>query len=258
MQDVIKIAVVQGIPQWMNPRASRKHFEALISSLIPYQVDVIIMPEMFTTGFTMEPEEVAEPPNGETLNWMLYWANKLGAVLTASWAVRENNMYFNRLHWVQPDGSVYTYDKRHLFVLTGEEKIYTPGTKRVIVGWKGWTFLLSICFDLRFPYWYWLPHMYDVGIVVASWPLKRIHAWKQLLIARAIENQAYFVGVNRVGSDPYEYYSGDSMVVDFTGNVVVSLANVAETAIVTLKKSKLREFRQKYPFAISGEVWSGH
>ena len=179
-------------------------------------------------------------------------AQDRNSAVAGSLIIRENSSFFNRLLFVTPDGRIFHYDKRHLFVLTKEPDIFTPGSRRVIVSWAGFRIFLSVCFDLRFPLWYWLPEMYDVILVVASWPHSRIQAWRSLLIARAIETQSYVIGVNRVGKDPHEHYSGYSACVDYAGNVIVELPEKEGVGIAELSLQALKTFRRKFPFVRSG------
>lgn len=251
----MRVVLIQCSPHWEDPVASREHADTLLNQ-IRGKVDLILLPEMFTTGFSMNASALAESDeHAPTLEWMRTRAKKLDAVICGSIIFRDPEGHFrNRLFWVQPDGTVYTYDKRHLFVLTEEPRIYRAGTRRVVVSWRGWRFFLSICFDLRFPLWYWLPGMYDGIVVVASWPHRRIHAWRSLLIARAIENQAYVLAVNRVGTDPYETYSGHSMIVDYAGRILVEKSGEPTLLEGTLERDGLQTFRKKYPFASSGDA----
>ncbi len=252
MKDRLRIALVQGSPRWESPVQSREYFAELMEGAVnrlgeAAPPDVWVLPEMFTTGFTMNARLVAEPAEGgETLQWMREVARRYGGVVVGSWVVEDSGRFYNRLHWVYPTGEMVTYDKAHLFVLTDEPRVYTAGGSRVLVVWRGWTFLLTICFDLRFPYWYWFPGMYEVGVVVASWPARRMHAWRTLLQARAIENQVYMVGVNRVGRDPAETYTGHSMAVSFDGTVLVEGTD-EQVYFVELDREALRVFRRRFP-----------
>jgi predicted amidohydrolase len=207
---------------------------------------------MFSTAFSMKPEQLAETMNGETVKWMKRMAAEKKIILTGSIIIEENGEYFNRLIWMLPNGQHGVYDKRHLFAYAHEDEHFTPGTKRLITSVNGWRILLLVCYDLRFPVWSRQadPNLeYDVLIYVANWPERRNHAWKTLLQARAIENQCYVIGVNRVGSDGNEiYHSGDSMVVNPMGEVLYTKPHEEDIFTITLEKDKLMEIREKLPF----------
>ncbi|RYG28747.1 MAG: nitrilase family protein, partial [Chitinophagaceae bacterium] len=230
-----------------------KMLEGMISPL-KGETDVVILPEMFSTGFSMRPELLAENIKGETVRWMKDMAAKLRLILTGSLIIEENGKYFNRLVWMLPDGNFGYYDKRHLFGFAGEDNHYTAGSKRLIASAKGWKINLQVCYDLRFPVWARqgngsVEPEYDLLVYVANWPEKRIHAWKTLLQARAIENQCYCVGVNRVGEDGNEvYHSGNSMVVDAMGEVLYTKQDAEDVFTVTLEKETLDSVREKLPF----------
>lgn len=214
--------------------------------------DIIVLPEMFTTGFTMNAAGLAETMDGHTLNWLRRMAQKQKCAITGSIIVSEDGRFLNRLVWVNPDGTFFSYDKRHLFSLAGEEKNFSPGNKKLIVSYKGWEIMPLICYDLRFPVWCrrTLPENYDLLLFVANWPEKRSYAWKQLLIARAIENQSYVGGLNRVGSDGNDIpYSGDSMVIDFSGKIISNIAPESETiSTIALNKTAQENFRNQFHF----------
>jgi len=249
----IRIALLQSDLQWENPKANLKMFEKKING-INENVDIVVLPEVFTTGFTMEPMGVAEPFKGDTFRWMEKTARERNIVLVGSKPVQENGKFYNRLIWMQPDGNYYKYDKRHLFSFAGETKNYSPGKERVIVEYKGWKFLLIICYDLRFPVWcknnynseYGLE--YDCIINIANWPAPRRHVWDILLKARAIENQSYMVGVNRIGEDGNGVkHRGDSAVICPKGEVLSTLKPDEEkTDIVNMSRKTLDEFRSKF------------
>lgn len=219
---------------------------------------LIVLPEMFSTGFSMQPDKFAETMEGETVQWMRRMAKAKGAILTSSLIIEEQGFYFNRLVWMQPDGNYGFYDKRHCFTLAGEDKHYTAGSKRFIASVGGWRILLQICYDLRFPVWARQQvHAedgeptteYDVLLNVANWPEKRSHAWKTLLLARAIENQCYVIGVNRVGTDGFGLeYSGDTTVADPLGELVYRQTGIEDVHTTTLEKEKMGQVREKLPF----------
>jgi predicted amidohydrolase len=214
----LSVSIIQTDLVWENIDENLKNFETLIES-IDTKTDLIVLPEMFTTGFSMNPEKLFEKPEGRTLKWLKLQAKKTSAAIVGSVIVKEDTHYFNRLFFVQPDGSYDTYDKKHLFTLAGEHENYSPGKKRLIVHYKGWRICPFICYDLRFPVWARYQEDYDVLIYVANWPERRIKAWDTLLQARAIENMSYCVGVNRIGQDGNNYpYVGHSAIYDVLGH----------------------------------------
>ncbi len=246
----MKVTIVQFAPQWHSPDANRKRLEELFQNID--KTDIIVLPEMFTTGFTMEPDKIAESQDGPTTQWMIEQAQRLNSALVGSIVIRSGNCFYNRMLFATPDGIIAHYDKKHLFVLTQEPQKYCPGEDTVIVEWKGWKLRLAICFDLRFPVWLFNNnYAYDMLIISASWPHKRINAWNSLLKARAIENQAYVVAVNRVGTDPAEYYSGFSTIIDYAGNTMVQLAYTESLITVSFEKDEMLKFREKFPFVRS-------
>ncbi len=248
MASALRISIVQAHLAWEDAQANRTHFDELLAPL-KGKTDLIVLPEMFTTGFSMNAGPNAEPPGGPTQQWMQLHADRSGAAVTGSYICGENGKYFNRLLFVEPGGKVHTYDKRHLFTLAGEHKSYQPGLKSLTLTWKGWRIRPLICYDLRFPVWSRNTDEYDLLFYVANWPDKRREAWKTLLAARAIENQAYCLGVNRVGTDEKgHYYSGDSSMFDFSGRLLMQLTD--QEAVVTLKldQADQQAFRQKLNF----------
>ena len=242
----MKVALVQMDIVWENSKANREVAERLM--LAAEKCDIYVLPEMWSTGVTTEPMGVAEPENGETLQWMQRMADKLDAAVAGSIAVKaQDGSYRNRLYFVKPRENVQWYDKHHLFSYGGETKNYTPGNEYVTVEWRGLRFHLSICYDLRFPIWLRNRDDYEVLICVASWPSVRMQAWRVLLAARAIENQCYVLGVNRIGKDPYCEYSGGSCVVDPFGFATVCQDNEASVLTQTLDLKRLKSFREKFP-----------
>lgn len=210
--------------------------------------DLYIFPEMFTTGFCVEPEEVAETVEGETLAWMKAKAAQTGAAIAGSVPVCQDGKYYNRFYFVKPDGSIAQYDKKHLFTFGGEHHHFTAGDRRVIVEWKGVRILLEICYDLRFPMWTRNRKDYDMIIYVASWPTPRVEAWKSLLTARAIENQCFVAGVNRVGNDPSNQYCGGSGIIDPYGKTMAECEDGVEMAVTAdVDMEMLNAFREKFP-----------
>ena len=209
--------------------------------------DLYVFPEMFSTGFCTIPEGIAEG-DGLTLQWMKAKAAQVDAAIAGSVAVKEDDRYFNRFYFVKPDGTVTYYDKKHLFTYGGEHERFTAGDKRVVVEFRGVRILLEVCYDLRFPIWSRNHGDYDMILYVASWPTVRVAAWKSLLVARAIENQCYVAGVNRVGNDPYNEYSGGSMVIDPYGKIIASCEDRVEmTAEADVDMDMLEAFRAKFP-----------
>lgn len=254
----LTITGIQTQLHWEDPDANRQMFEEKINS-IAEKTEIIILPETFSTGFSMKPKELAETMDGDTVKWMQKVAVEKKVILTGSIIVKEKGNYHNRLIWMLPNGQHGLYDKRHLFAYAGENAEFTSGTKRLIASVKGWKINLLVCYDLRFPVWarqqiHEDALEYDLLIYVANWPERRNHAWKTLLQARAIENQCYVVGVNRVGHDGNNiYHSGDSMAIDPMGEVLYTKAHEEDIFTVTLHKEKLDEVRAKLPFWKDGD-----
>lgn len=256
----LSLTTVQSNLFWEDKTANLKMFESKIDS-IAIKTEIVILPEMFSTGFSMNPKKLAEKMDGTTVAWMAEIAARKKIILTGSIIVEEHGNYFNRLIWMLPDGKYGCYDKRHLFAFAGENNFYTRGEKRLIASVKGWKINLQVCYDLRFPTWVRqhnakteqedLPTTpeYDLIIYVANWPQRRNHAWKTLLQARAIENQCYIAAVNRVGNDGNDiYHSGDSMIVDPLGEVLYTKADAEDIATTVLQKDTLTAVRAKFPF----------
>ena len=255
MKNLLSVAVLQSDLFWHEPVKNRTMFEKQIIS-IESAVDLIVLPEMFTTGFTMEAALFSETMNGETITWMKKMAIEKQAAITGSIIIKEDNHYYNRLLWINKEGTLHCYDKKHLFSLAGENLNFTSGEDPIIIELEGWKIRPTICYDLRFPIWLrntFNPQKkeydYDLLIVVANWPNKRIFAWKTLLQARAIENQAYVVGVNRIGMDGnHHVYSGESAVLNELGETLYSKGDVADIGVVTLNKESLTNTRNHLPF----------
>ena len=247
--NTLHVSFIQADLHWENPEANRKMFTQYISE-ITNEVDLIILPEMFSTGFSMQPERLAETENGETVHWMKLMASSTKAVVTGSLIIKEEGNFYNRLFWVQPDGTYQTYNKRHLFSLVGEENHYAQGEDRLIVNLKGFKIMPLICYDLRFPVWSRNNVNYDVVFYVANWPERRAFYWNQLLIARAIENQSFVIGVNRVGNDGNTvYHSGNSVCLDPLGQEIAT-AELGKSQVVNvvLSKDSLNRVREKFKF----------
>lgn len=245
----LKITVFQGHLFWENADKNLQNISTRLSGM-RIKTDLIVLPEMFSTGFTMNAEKLAEPMGGKTMQWMQEMAALYQCVITGSLIIQEGESYFNRLIWMRSDGSYEHYDKKHLFTLGKEHQTYTAGNKRLIVELNGWKVCPVICYDLRFPAWLRnLDTAYDLLIVVANWPEKRALHWRTLLPARAIENQAYIVGVNRVGHDGNEvYHSGDSACIGPNGDVVYFKRDEEDLYTFTINAEELIKIRRAMPF----------
>jgi omega-amidase len=249
----LTVTLIQSDLKWEDKKANLAMFSNKING-IKEKTELIILPEMFSTGFSMRPEFLAETMEGETVKWMKATAQSKKAILTGSIIIEDDGMYYNRLIWMLPNGEYGYYDKRHMFAYGEEDKHYTPGKKRLIASVKGWKINLQVCYDLRFPVWARQQSAdntpeYDLLIYVANWPERRNHAWKTLLNARAIENQSYVIGVNRVGNDGNNiHHSGDSMIIDPLGTIIYHKAEEEDVLTYTLQKETLNEVRNKFPF----------
>jgi len=244
----MKIAIIQSSLFWENPKVNGNQFEEKINDITD-DVDLIVLPEMFSSGFTMQPDHVAETMQGETIAWLKQLAKAKNAAITGSLVITENGNYYNRLVFVFPSGEIQYYDKRHLFTLAGEDKVYTAGNKKLIVEYKGWKICPLICYDLRFPVFSRNTEEYDVLIYVANWPEIRIKAWDALLKARAIENVSYAIGVNRIGEDGSKFeHNGHSQVVNFLGDYILEPVEAKGVFIVELNKAELLSARNKFDF----------
>jgi omega-amidase len=244
----MKIALVQTSLCWEDPTENRSHLAQKITGFME-EVDLIVLPEMFSSGFTMKPKAVAEKMAGETLSWLHHLAKAKNCAITGSLVIEEDGKYYNRLVFVTPNGTIKAYDKRHLFTLAGEDKVYTAGTEKVIIEYKGFKICPLICYDLRFPVFSRNQEDYDVLLYVANWPKARVNAWDILLKARAVENMCYTVGVNRTGTDNNQLdYVGHSQVVDYLGNYLLEPQESDGVYIIALDKSKMLETRDKLAF----------
>ena len=269
----LTITTIQTNLAWENKAANLQMLENKINDL-EEKTEIVVLPEMFSTGFSMQAKLLAETMDGETVQWMKEVAATNKIILTGSLMIKKNDLYYNRLIWMLPNGQFGYYDKRHLFSFAEEDKHYTAGNKRLIASVKGWKINLQVCYDLRFPVWARNRVLqkdkpgdesltasagtekssgfnleYDILIYVANWPEKRNHAWKTLLCARAIENQCYVVGVNRVGRDGNNInHSGNSLVIDPLGEVLYHVADEEDVFTITLQKEHLEEVRTKFPF----------
>ena len=254
--DNLKITIFQGYLFWENTDKNLQNIELRLSA-IREKTDLIILPEMFNTGFTMNAEKLAEAMGGKTMQWMHKIAVKYSCVVTGSLIIKENNKYYNRLIWMRPDGSNQQYDKRHLFALGKEHETYTAGTKKLIVELNGWKICPVICYDLRFPVW--LRNVggeYDLLLIVANWPERRALHWRTLIPARAIENQAYVVAVNRVGHDGDEvYHSGDSNCIDPNGKVIYYKRDEEDMYTFSIVGDEIEKIRRAMPFLKDADVF---
>lgn len=244
----MKIAVFQTKLAWENPAVNRKFIEEyFLNEDEPF--DLFILPEMFTSGFTMNPSAVAEPMDGETMTWLKGLAKAKNCAITGSLVIKEDGNFYNRMVFIFPSGEVQFYNKRHLFTLAGEEKVYTKGTKKIIVNYNNWNICLQVCYDLRFPVFVRNVENYDVILYVANWPKPRINAWDSLLKARAIENMCYTIGVNRIGEDANQLeYPGHSQVIDFLGNNMLNCESDLGVFVCELDKDQQLATRQKLNF----------
>ena len=241
----MKTVILQRDIVWANPKENCLRAEEAIAR--NGGSDLYVLPEMFSTGFCTQPEGIAER-DGYTLEWMKQQAAKHQAAIAGSVATEVDGRFYNRFYFVKPDGTVSHYDKKHLFTYGGEHKRFTPGTERVIVEWKGVRILLEVCYDLRFPVWSRNRGDYDMILYVASWPTPRVEAWSALLVARAIENQCYVAGVNRVGVDPSCEYCGGSVIIDPYGHTLAACPRGQESeATATIDIPLLEAFREKFP-----------
>lgn len=256
---MLRITTIQADLIWQNKAANLAQFDKILRGLSRDETDVVVLPEMFTTGFSMSPETLAEPMTGATVYFLKEKSHTLNAAITGSFICIENGKYYNRLIWMQPDGQFWTYDKRHLFTLAHEQDHYSAGQKMLQIEWRGWTIRPLICYDLRFPVWSRNvgPNYYDVLLYVANWPERRRQPWQSLLTARAIENQAFVVGVNRVGLDGNGIaHSGDTMIVDFSGEKLLQRAHTEGVETTTIFKKNLLDFRQKFTFLADQDPFS--
>ncbi|GLU43444.1 nitrilase family protein [Allomuricauda sp. NBRC 101325] len=247
MSKTLKIALIQTSLHWEDPQKNRNMFEGKINA-ISNDVDLIILPEMFTSGFTMTPQNLDSTEGLKTVQWMQDLANQKDTALVGSVVIQEGDLFYNRLFFVNPDGTYKTYDKKHTFTLAGEDKVYIAGTERLTLEYKGFRICPLICYDLRFPVWARNTSEYDVLIYVANWPVRRINAWDTLLKARAIENMSYAIGVNCLGTDGLGYeYPGHSAAYDVLGEPL-AYSEKEEVLYATLEKEHVISIREKLKF----------
>lgn len=244
----MKIALFQINLFWENTTKNLDNIINKINSL-SNDVNLVVLPEMFTSGFSMNAQDIAETLNGKTIKLLKETAKNKNIAITGSLAIKENNNFYNCLAFIYPDGSLKTYYKRHLFSLAGEDKIYTKGLEKVIIEYNNWKFCPLICYDLRFPVFSRNTENYDILLYVANWPTTRINAWDTLLKARAIENMCYTIGVNRVGEDQNNnFYNGHSQAIDALGNYVLEPQEQEDVYYVKLNKEHLLNTRSKFGF----------
>jgi len=258
--ELLTVSYLQTALFWEDRAANREMLWAKIRQLPSSHI--IILPEMFDTGFSMEPDQIKEQSEAHTRSWMLGCARELNSVICGSIVVKDSGRYYNRFHWVDPKGGVTVYDKKHLFRMGQEPLHYSPGNSRVVINYKGWKIMPLVCYDLRFPVWARNERKnntftYDMLICVANWPAPRSQAWKTLLEARALENQAYCVGVNRIGQDHNGLsYSGDSVILDARGHCLERSAPcIDHGGTATLSLQELNDFREKFPVSLDWDAF---
>ncbi len=256
METKIKVTLIQSHLFWEDTKKNLQNFESKILS-INQKTDLIVLPEMFNTSFSLNTEKLAETMQGNTISWMKKMAMKMDAVLTGSVMIKDQNQYFNRLVWVRPNGTIEHYDKKHLFGMSEEAKVLSAGTEKALFELKGWKISPVICYDLRFPVWCRNVEDYDVLLVVASWPEIRSSHWRALLLARAIENQAYVIGVNRVGEDGKNvYHSGDTMLIHPNGGILFQKMDEEDIYTVTINREEVVKTRRLLPFLEARDPFS--
>jgi predicted amidohydrolase len=254
----LKVTIVQTTLAWENVDANLTTFSQKLESIEPSSTDLIVLPEMFSTGFTMNASTLAEPMSGKTVEWMAKTAEQKNAVITGSCIIKDSGKYYNRLIWMRPDGTHEYYDKRHTFRIAEENKTYASGDKKLIVELAGWKICPLVCYDLRFPVWsrnIANSSFYDCLIYVANWPDRRSYAWRHLLIGRAIENQSYVIGVNRIGKDGKDIdYSGYSVVLNPKGEPISNTKpNTESIETVSLSYGDLENYRKEFPVALDAD-----
>ena len=249
----MRVTILQRNIEWANPALNIQRADEAISRNAG--ADLYVLPEMFSTGFCTQPEGIAESSESDTLRWMQRKAAEMNAAIAGSVAIEQEGRYYNRFYFVKPDGSVAHYDKKHLFTYGGEHLRFTAGEERVVVEWRGVRILLEVCYDLRFPIWARNRGDYDMILYVASWPTPRVAAWSALLVARAIENQCYVAGVNRVDTDPACEYCGGSAVIDPYGKQIATCTDGVEgEATAEVDMAALEAFREKFPVLRDADI----
>ena len=241
------VSLIQSDIIWEDKNSNLKKYQEQIDKI--ESTELIVLPEKFTTGFSMSPKDISEKMNGETIQWMKQNAHKMNSAICGSIIIEESGKYFNRFIWINPDGSIHHYDKRHLFSYAGENDNYTPGDSKIIIEYKGWKICPLICYDLRFPVWSRNSEEYDLLIYVANWPSKRKFAWRSLLVARAIENQCYVIGVNRVGLDNSgNSHSGETSIINALGESLYVKSHSEDLYTNGISKLELEKIRKQLPF----------
>lgn len=261
--DDLNVTLIQSDVHWQSVDANLAMFEEKLWTA-GKDTDLIVLPEMFNTGFTMQARQYAEPVNGKTHKWMMKMAEQFGSVIAGSLIVKEHALYYNRLLWVEPGGRTAYYDKRHLFRMSDEHNRFTRGRDLLTVRLKGWKIRPLICYDLRFPVWSRNKMIkdkegasYDALVWVANWPASRIPVWDVLLTARAIENTAYCIGLNRVGTDGEGIsYNGHSRICDFTGNVLTAAGDEEKIITCRIPSAPLLEYRENFPVHFDGDEFN--
>lgn len=240
----LNVAICQVDMEWEHTARNLERLELIVAAA---EADIVVLPEMFATGFKLKPSRVAEPADGPVVTAMRRWAAQYDKAVVGSVVIAEGGEFRNRMFFVEPSGNMTWYDKRHLFRPGGEARDYTPGNRRVVVEYKGWRFLLLVCYDLRFPVWSRNRGDYDAILCSASWADDRREVWRTLVRARAIENQCYLAGVNRVGTDPDANYAGDSALIDFKGQTLADAGDAERTCVATFDREALASFREQFP-----------
>ncbi len=253
----LNVTIVQTSLAWEDVDANLSHFSKKLEKIESSSTDLIVLPEMFSTGFTMNASKLAEPVNGKTTEWLANMSAQKNCVITGSVVIKDDTKYYNRLIWMQPNGQYQIYNKRHLFRMAEENQTYTAGETKLIIELAGWKICPLVCYDLRFPVWsrQTTEGTYDCLIYVANWPERRSYAWRQLLIARAIENQAYVIGVNRIGKDGTGVdFSGYSVVLTHKGETLRN-TQPNEEAVETIQLSyrELENYRKEFPVAMDAD-----
>ena len=250
----LRLSLLQTTLAWQQPELNRENFTRHIENLP--DTDLILLPEMFTTGFSMAAEKLAETMQGPTIHWLAAMAKQSRAVVAGSLIIEEDKKYYNRLIWMRPDGYYASYDKRHLFRMAKEQNHYAAGSANKIFELKGWRIQPQICYDLRFPVWSRNTRNCDLLIYIANWPAKRRYAWQSLLRARGIENICYVAGLNRIGADGNGFHhSGDSAIINFMGEEIIQRAEEELISTITLDKTALLEFRTKLPAHLDADTF---
>jgi len=249
MKNILKIALIQSDTVWENAEQNRLNYSRKISS-IKEDFGLVVLPELFSTGFSMNPEPIAETMEGETVKWMKTMAAEYNSAITGSIVIKENTNFYNRQLFIHPSGKINIYDKKHTFTYAGEDKVFASGNKKLIVDYKGWKICPLVCYDLRFPVWSRNVEDYDVLLYSANWPTPRMIAWNSLLKARAIENMCYCIGVNRVGSDNLgNEFSGHSGAYDVMGEKISTMQpDKEQIEVVVLDKNHILSKRERFQF----------